>query len=191
MKTQFFYDFFYFFSKVVIFFPLVLITVGLILKFSQKQENSLFDKSIPPTKIIVSPTLKNFLLKFDLQGPWQCLFNKQETTVTVYIKNRKVKVEIKNNKGNSYFLINNDCFYQWKESQFYGDKSCGIGPYLNFAESILKNNESMFFDLFFKQFKEFKSKNFSFENICKKKDVKENIFLVPKTILFKNKPLNL
>jgi hypothetical protein len=49
----------------------------------------------------------------------------------------------------------------------------------------------MFFDLFFKQFKEFSQENFSLEDICKKENVEESIFLIPTTVLFKNKPLNL
>jgi len=191
MKTHFFYDFFYYFSKIVIFFPLVLIIFGLILKFNQKQENFYVKNIISPTKIFFSPTSKTLPIKLDLQGPWRCLFNDEEATITAYIKDRKIKIKIQNNKENSYFLIHNDCFYQWSESRANGEKSCGLSPYLNFAESILKNNQNMFFDLFFKQFKEFKGKSFSFENICKKDNVDENIFLVPTTILFKNKPLKL
>jgi hypothetical protein len=34
----------------------------------------------------------------------------------------------------------------------------------------------MFFDLFFKQFKEFSQENFSLEDICKKENVEESIF---------------
>jgi hypothetical protein len=49
----------------------------------------------------------------------------------------------------------------------------------------------MFFNLFLKQFKELSQENFSLEDICKKENVEESIFLVPAKVLFKNKPLNL
>jgi hypothetical protein len=190
MRNQVFDDFFYFFSKIIIFFPLVLIVIGLILKFNQKQEYSSFNQNLSPTKIFFSPTPKISKVTIDLKGPWQCLFQNRQATVATYIKDRKIKVEIKNNREKSYFLIENDCLYQWSEGKFAGDKSCGLGPYLDLTESILKNNQ-MFFDLFFKQFKEFSQENFSLEDICKKENVEESIFLIPTTVLFKNKPLNL
>jgi len=190
MTNQIFDDFFYFFSKIAIFFPLVLIITGLILKFNQKQEYSSFNQNLSPTKIFFSPTPKISKLTIDLKGPWQCLFQNQQSTVAAYIKDRKIKVEIKNNREKSYFLIENDCLYQWIEGQFSGDKSCGLGSYLDLTESILKNNQ-MFFDLFLKQFKEFSQENFSLEDICKKENVEESIFLVPAKVLFRNKPLNL
>jgi hypothetical protein len=191
MTTQVFDDFFYFFSKIVIFFPLVLIIIGLILKFNQKQEYSSFNQNLSPTKIFFSPTPKISKVTVDLKGPWQCLFQNRQATVAAYIKDRKIKVEIKNDREKSYFLIENDCLYQWSEGQFSGDKSCGLGPYLNFTESILKNNYQMFFNLFLKQFKEFSQENFSLEDICKKENVEESIFLLPTKVLFRNKPLNL
>jgi uncharacterized membrane protein len=58
MTNQVFDDFFYFFSKIIIFFPLVLIITGLILKFNQKQEYSPFNQNLSPTKIFFSPTPK-------------------------------------------------------------------------------------------------------------------------------------
>jgi hypothetical protein len=191
MKNQVFDDFFYFFSKIVIFFPLVLIVIGLILKFNQKQEYSSFNQNLSPTKIFFSPTPKISKVTIDLKGPWQCLLKNDEAIFAGYIKDRKIKIEIKNNKGKSYFLIENDCLYQWNEGQFSGDKSCGLGPYLNFIESILKNNYQTFFNLFLKQFKEFSQENFSLENICEKENVEESIFLVPAKVLFRNKSLNL
>ena len=190
MKTKFFDDFFYSFSKIVIFFPLVLIMIALILKFSKKQEYSSFKQSLLPTKIFFSPTPKISKATIDFQGPWRCLFKNNEATLTAYIKDRKIKIEIKNNRGKSYFLIENDCLYQWNEGQFSGDKSCGLGPYLNLAESIFKKNQMMLFDLFFKQFKEFSQENFSLEDVCKKENVEENTFFLPKTVLFKNRSLN-
>jgi len=191
MKTQPFYDFFYFFSKIIIFFPLILIIIGVILKFNQKQEKSFFNKRISPTKILFLPSQTIPTVKLDLHGPWQCLSSNQQATIAAYIKDRKIKIEVKNEKTKSYFLINNDCLYQWNEGQFSGDKSCGISPYLSFAESILKNNQPMFFDLFFRQVREFNQTNFSLEDICKKENIEENIFLIPTKVLFKNKPLNL
>jgi len=192
MKTKFFDDFFYSFSKIVIFFPIFFIIFGLILKFNQKQKDLTFNKNvINPNKIsfLAIPTISKTTI--DLKGPWRCFFENRQATLDAYIKDRKIKLEIKNDKTQIYFLINNDCVYQWEKGQFSGDKSCGIGSYLSFAESIFKNNNQVFFDLFLKQFKEFNQSSFSLENICKKENIDENIFLAPTTILFKNKPLNL
>jgi len=191
MRSQSFYDFFYYSSKIIFFFPLVLLVFGLLMKLDHKTTNINVGKNNNlPTKIFFSPTLNFQPIKFDLKGPWICLFKDKETSVSAYIKDKKIKVEMKTKQGTSYFLINNDCLYQWQEDQFSGNKSCEINYYLNFVESILRNNQRMFFDLFYNQFKNF-NKNLSFEDACKKEDINESVFLIPRTILFKNKPLNL
>lgn len=191
MENQFFDNFFYYASKITIILPLILIIFGLLLKFNQKQKENYIDKiKINPTEIVFSPTTRHKKINLDLRGPWICSFNDKNASITAYIKERKIKVEVKTSEENNYFLVNNDCLYQWRQGQFSGDKSCGIGYYLTFAESILNNNQNLFFNLFLKQFKEV-NKNFSFADWCRKENINDDIFLLPTTILFKNKEKNL
>jgi len=191
MKNEFLDNFFYYFSKIIIFFPLVLVVFGLLTKFNQKSTNVYINNKVNvlPTKIIFSPTSSFQPVKFDLKGPWLCLFENKTASVSAYIKDKKIRVEIKTDKEKFYFLINNNCLYQWQENQFSGEKSCGIGQYLTFAENILNNDQKLFMDLFFKQFNNLQE--FSFSDNCKNKEINEEVFLVPRTVLFKNKPLNL
>jgi len=191
MKNKVFDDFFYFFSKIVIFLPLFLIIISLILEFNQKQRHLPSNQNPFSKKMSFLPSPKISKISIDLKGPWQCLLKNDKTSIAAYIKDRKIKIEVKNDKGKSYFLIENDCLYQWSEDQSSGNKSCGIGPYLNLTESIIKNNSPVFFDSFFRPFKEVNQESSSLKSICKKENVEENIFKLPKKLLFKEKPLNL
>jgi len=184
MKSKIFDDFFYFFSKIIIFLPLVFIFIGLILRFNQKKEYNFNKKNLSSVKTFFSPTPKDSNLIFDFDGPWQCFFEMKEATITAYIKNKKIKLELETDLKKSYFLIEKDCFYQWDENQFSGNKSCGVGPYLVFFESVLRNNKNAFLDFFLKNY--LNQEVFSLKDICKKEKIDENNFLLPKNIFFKN-----
>jgi len=185
--NNFLENFFYLISKIIFFFPIVFLFFGLLIKFNRTGEEKLLNVALTPTlKKKNSDQLK---IDFDLKGPLMCLFPANNASVSAYIKDKKIKIILEKKGNNSYFLVNNDCLYQWQEDKFTGTKNCGINHYLNLMASFFDNNQALFFSLFLKN-KEIdnavENKDFSLDKICKKVDFDNQIFLVPTTILFKN-----
>lgn len=180
-------DFFHFISRLVIVIPIVIIIGALILKFNQKKENYsqkiIFTPTVAPTKTpIISSTPA---IKFDLIGPLVCQINEKETSISAYVKDKKILLT-KNEKGLpadkqekvDYFLVKEDCLYWWEEGKYSGEKICGISSYLSYFEQL-------------SQFGFMGMGNLDLGHLignCRKEEIKDlKIFEVPKNILFKNK----
>ncbi len=194
MKNQkiihFFDNFFTQFSKIVIIVPAVILIVGLWIKYSSNKKNfSLVGHYPTPTLVKFLPTISQnqFIEKFNLTGPLICQYQNKESSVSAFVKNKKIFFKIEEKTGIKNFLVNDDCLYLWEEKQYYGERACGVGHYLNLIESLpffnlsdlLKESE------FNNQF----GRNFDFNNLlnnCQKKEVKEELFSIPKNVIFKN-----
>lgn len=174
-------DFFYYVSKLVIVIPIFLIISGIFLKFSQLNKKTSI-KIIPtPKNIFISPTPIRRELNLDLKGPFVCEFSNNQSTISAFIKDKKIFVRKINYSEVDNFLLNNDCVYFWKEGKFTGEKYCGVSSYLSILEtfpSLLFNFKNLGFEEF--QFSEIK-------DFCQKKQIdNEKIFEIPVKILFKN-----
>jgi len=193
--NQFFDEFFYFISKIIFFLPIFFLIFGLLIKFNQTKEKEPFNNIFLTPTLIIKPSSSPTVAKidFNLNGPLICSFSQNNASVSAYIKEKKIKIVLEEKGSKSYFLVNNDCLYQWQENQFTGNKSCGINQYLDLMETLFKDNQDLFLNFFFKR-KEMsnftRSNDFSLSKICKKKDFEDKLFLIPETILFKNTKLN-
>jgi len=190
--NKFFDDFFYKTSKVILFLPLIILIFGLFIKFNQtnqKEKKNLKYEFLSPTlKEKRLPTVSDAKVNFNLNGPFFCFFSQKDASISAFIKDKKIKLMIEQKKEKQYLLVKDDCLYQWQENQFTGNKTCGINQYLEIADYFLKTNQKLFFDFLLKQnqFNFVKEADFSLENICKKKKVNDDNFLIPINILFKN-----
>lgn len=117
-------DFFRSFSKIVIIIPVVIIIIGLIIKYNEKSEKLDFSptpilKTDFPTPTIINK--KEEKIKFDFNGPLICYFQDEDYQITAYIKNKKINLDV-NSKG----II----------------KKYDLSSYVPFIEMILQNNDS-------------------------------------------------
>jgi len=153
-------DFFYYFSKIVIIFPIVIVIFALILKFNQNysQTNSLKQKKyIPQTTITISPKISSSSatitntqekLSFDLDKNWLCQFKDNGIFYQVLIKNKTIKLTITENNQKKevdltmyYPFIKN--FLDTKSVsqinsylQGYSDKSFKVEEMINYCQEI-------------------------------------------------------
>jgi hypothetical protein len=104
MKTDSFDSFFSIVSKAVIIIPIVIIILSLIFRFNQNTKTTpSFIPSPTPTNII-TPTVIN-KIPLDLNGPWVCHYKNNNQEYSLFIKNKKVLLEVKeNNQSKKYDL---------------------------------------------------------------------------------------
>lgn len=177
-------DFFYYASKVILFFPVVLVILALIFKFNQSDKK--VKKVIIPTQRLTptaNPVKKNNPLNFNLDGPFVCNFSDKKASISAFIKDKKIFIKKQEKESVINFLVNNDCLYLWEDKKYNGDKVCGISSYLSFFEnfpSFLKLTNFGFTS----------DQSLNFLNFCQKKEIEnDKIFEVPVRVLFKNKSL--
>ncbi len=193
MKNQkiihFFDNFFTQFSKIIFIFPIIIFILGIAVKYSSNKNFSVINLSLSPTVVKILPSLsqKPIREKNNLIGPWVCQYQTKEASISAFIQNKKILVKTIDKNEVKNFLISDDCLYLWQEKSYTGERLCGIGRYLNLFESIPFFN----FDTLFQrsEFSNQFGKNFDFDNLlnsCQKKEIKEELFLTPKNVIFKN-----
>lgn len=205
MKDEGLHNVFFYLSRVVILVPLVVIVIALIFKFNQSFVSDNIEKDPPiQTPPVTSkikkestPTPSTDEVKFDLQGPMECAFISPVTTMSAFIKNRQISVEMRNKGTIEKFLVTGDCLYKWEKSSFSGKKICGISPILSLAETLAGFSPFGIGNLF-KMLPQIGIDSSQSTNeavldslfqSCKKKEVEDNHFYIPKNILFKNAEL--
>lgn len=184
-KTHFLDDFFIQFSRIIFIFPIIILILGIWVKYSSNKNFPVISLSPSPTTMKTLPsTLKNQAIeKFNLIGPWLCQYQTKESSIAAFIQNKKILVKTIDKNEVKNFLIGDDCLYLWQEKSYTGERFCGIGRYLNLFESLPFFN---FGDLV--KGSEF-GKNFDFNNLlnsCQKKEIKNELFSIPKNVIFKN-----
>lgn len=185
-------EIFHILSRVIIVFAGVVLLVGVIIRFNQNKPRNQSDE-INTTSVKLLPTQGQIKIatkasELNLNGPLVCNFSSPESTLSAYIKDKKIKGEMKVNLITNNFLINGDCVYIWQQGKFTGNKVCGISKYVGLVENFswlgLPNfkNQSIF------------PINTSDLNklidSCQQKDIKDlSILDIPNNILFKNEEL--
>lgn len=124
-------------SRLVIAIPLLLLIVGISVKFMN------FSSPTPTTQVAQLPTpspqqnefVDNVIqkssaeeIKIDLQGPWFCSIE-TPNQINVWIQNKNVKAEFKEANQINTALVNGDCLYRWNSAEKGGKKMCGLSQY--------------------------------------------------------------
>lgn len=164
--------------KLIIFF--LILAVGSALFYKLDQITPVGKPSMVSTPTIyISLTPK---LNLDLNGPLICQYTSKQSTISALIKNKSVFATKIMGKQETDYLLKGDCLYFWKKGQYSGEKICGLSSYLTLI------NIKPQFDL---SSLPLGSHSAEIQNViksCKKKEIKdENIFELPKNVLFKNK----
>jgi hypothetical protein len=191
-------------SKLTIVIPIVIILIALLLRFNEQ--------SLSANKLVISPTVtpsikiteKNSSLsstdsaKLDLSGPFICNLTAQGSTLSAYIKDKKILVTLEEKSLSQSFLVRDGCVYMWDKGSLSGEKICGLESYISMAENLMKSN---LLDLgtLLGNLTQFGNKSnklaqnldlSGFVNSCKKEQIKDySVFNLPNQVLFKNKSL--
>lgn len=98
-------NFFSYVSKAVIIIPIFIFVFALIFKFGQTKNVSLLSNSICTGQACLTPTATVNKIPIDLIGPWTCQYQEGQKRYNLFIKNKKVTVQIKeNNQTKKYDL---------------------------------------------------------------------------------------
>ena len=176
-------------SKVVIVVPIAIVIIGLVYKFNQSQNSPLrpaqrdFEGQAKP-KSQTTPSK----ITIDLKGPLVCSGKIDNLTVNAFIKDKKIKVILDQKTKKENLLLNGDCYYRWQESQYTGEKICGLSSFLNIAETMMNFGGLNLAELGLDQkIATNQAKITELVQSCKKQNVDVKTFEIPENILFKNK----
>ncbi len=186
MKDDPLYEFFHGFSRIFIVIPIVILIVGLFIRFnqnSQKNQSYIASKKTLPSAApaLTNKTTKLTNAEINLKGPFVCQFSSKEATVSGYIKDNKAYGKIEKQSETTNVLLNDDCLYIWERVSYAGEKICGLKPYISMIgslplatvlgkSSIIPIKTDMISSIL---------------NSCKKEEVRdEKIFEVPKGVKF-------
>lgn len=186
-------------SKVVIFLPFLIIVLWYLRSSSYSQINQ--SQVISPTGIQQTESSKqasSSTMKFNLNGPYYCSFTDNTSSAAISIKNRKMAGHYTQNNVTTNLIISGDCGYTWVQGKTEGDKMCNIGQYLSMADTLSSLNlldfQTAFSVLPQKQIGTSINKESLSElaRTCKKQEVSDEIFTIPKNISFTDmKPISI
>lgn len=198
MRSNFLGDFFGSASRFILFVPVAILLVGIVIKLDSVKNNSnvAFQKvsstqgivkevnlgklptAVPTLSILFNPT-KSFI----------CLSSDKEATVEAYRKDTDIYIQANKEKKDYFFLIHNDCFYQWEKQVSGGGMFCGVNQYINLFDSMYMSgnvNINSLTDTF-----QDKNAHFSTQevqtiiNSCKNSTaIPEKVFKIPSNIKF-------
>lgn len=177
-----------FISKFVIIVPIAIILGTLFLKYGVKgPTQSRPDAVRMKESIKESPESK---IKLNLMGPFVCSYANDSATISAYIKNRKIFIQLQDQEKEEYHLVSGDCYYHWNKGKTSGEKKCGISSYLSMADRAISlglvdftNLSSFIPESSMVSVSSSEGQIQDMMRSCKKKEVDPSVFAVPK-ILF-------
>jgi hypothetical protein len=183
-------------SKVVIIIPLVILFLAVVLQLQQRVPFLNSKSKISPTPVLkpLSPTPPPVTskVKIDLNGPYMCSYADKQQSAQVYIKNKNILIQMMQAHGEN-ILINGDCYYKWEPNQFTGDKMCGVSTYLGLYETMSAlGGVDIGSVLSIAHLSDDKGAALSSDfienvvNSCKKQEVSDTVFAIPRTVSFKD-----
>lgn len=191
-NQSFFDQFFHYASRAIIIIPVITVIIALLFKFSNQdiKKQAAVEKVLPS----VEPTVKaDSSVQINLDGPFVCLFETKEATISAYIKDKKIFSQVVDKNGTKNFLLNGDCLYIWTANVFSGEKKCGLSQYINTFEMLssigITNMNSLAGSLkSIGGLSTEASQEAAIKNLissCKKEEIKnEDIFKLPRYVLF-------
>jgi len=126
-------SFFRFIGRYIIFIPIVILIIGLIVRFGFKDVRT----QVASKSISAIPTggLNTSLLSFNLMGPLSCAGTIDRGTYMVYIANGTGSATLQLDKKTIELRLLNDCVYFWTVGLIQGTKICNVSSYLAFIQS--------------------------------------------------------
>jgi len=201
MKDDSTYEVFNILSRIIIIFSVVILLVGIIMRFNSSK--SINQSHTTNVKSLISPKpqeqvkIGTIAAELNLKGPFICHFSSNEATMSGYINNKMVFAQIQNTTKTTNMLLNGDCVYFWQENSHGGEKLCGLGSYVSILGNMPLGNllgGNQFMSLLGNRGQNQSKVPLRLDHIsqvlesCKKEEIKDQaIFMVPKEITFTEK----
>ena len=144
MKQEKVHDFFHNVSRITIILPIIIITLGIVLKSSTQNTTKIqsaqvaLQPTITPTTYI-TPTA----IPINLTGPLVCTFDSEsDYPGTLFIKNKQAFAKIlpKNEEATISVLLKDDCVYKWEIGAKTGVKICSVSQYVTMINMLSSFN---------------------------------------------------
>jgi len=186
--------FFYFFSKLILILPLIIIILGLLMKLNQVKTGASKNKTGGLSVTVIPSPLVKKLSGFNLKESIICQFSKKNYGISLLLKNKLIFAEIVKDKEIENLLLKDDCYYKWIKGQFSGEKKCGLGTLVSIAETMMSINPNASIEDFIGMIPDAilnktvlsKEEIKNFADSCIKQEISNKIFDIPQNILFKN-----
>lgn len=196
--------FIYNISRIAVIIPILIIISGVSLKFlgydlPSTQTQSVATNTLSPTQAPTninnpfSQTLQTNASEqhLDLKGPWACQHSYQGGVVQAYIKESNIFLSVPSGPEVKILIVNGNCLYSWSSSAKTGLKNCNISSWISMAQLLLQFNspQQLFSVLSGSSFGSLipttqVSSLSEITKSCKKEDFDEEVFRVPKNIVF-------
>lgn len=189
-------------AKFLIIIPAVIILVAFAIGTRDKDGAS--QQTEFPIKLTQSPVKvqvtsvpkKTDVTKINLQGPLMCDYTNSEMSSAIFIKNRKIYVQLVRTRQSEEVLVKDDCVYRWITGSLTGQKTCGIGSYLTLFDT-LSSFGMLDIDSLMSSLSQVTGKSTmvtpppasEIAKSCVKKDIPDTQFAVPTAIRFTETPL--
>ena len=170
-------DFFYGFSKIVFYIPLIIVVLAVILYKTTPAPTIVPTISKKPTKQV----------QLNLTGPFVCESSIDGATVSAYIKNKQLFAQKSENKTDKFYLFSGDCFYSWDQTSYQGIKVCGLKSYVGLLTSVPGLNPINIIETMTGKSQTDKWKKLV--ESCIEKEFSNQLFSLPKNIVFQPKKM--
>jgi hypothetical protein len=186
-------------SKKIIFIPLLILAAALFFKFTPGTSTLSSKQTVPilePTPTFAIPTSapqkekQDTKVDLDLKGPWDCNYKDSTSSAVLQIKDSKAYAQFQTSKKTMQIVLNDDCIYNWQSGNNKGEKTCGMSTYLGMYQLMAQwggINLSTLLSLvpYAEQSSDISTETItSLIDTCKKQEVPENSFTVPKNVTF-------
>lgn len=197
---------FHFLSKIVIVIPFVVLVVAFFMKANGKLEQtanqrkataSMYLTPYVTQKINALPTPKTSTAsaQFNLTGPLVCDYIDKESSLSASVKNKNINVKLTDPKLTQNIIVKGDCLYKWDQGKTTGEKVCKVGKLLDMFDTFSKLGMVDMSSLMGELSKSNPSATVTPPSLgkitesCKKAEIKDNIFDLPKNVTFKESTL--
>lgn len=182
-------------SKAVIIIPVAVVIIALFFK--------VYDKMLPYRQVVPSPTPTPVSQPNDqevtassaantsinINGSYSCQLVKADQTAKINIKNKRVYGELTTINTSQHFLLNGDCFYEWKA--YNGEKTCGLSQMMDMYEAAASlgalDFNAIIAAIISSGYVPASNEAILKETVdtCQKVPVPDNVFSLPANIVFK------
>ncbi len=194
-------DIFHIISKITIVLPITAIIGAFLIKAgggTSPKSTALFPSPTSEKKQVLQMTESHSSTsaQLNLDGPLVCNYSNSDVVLDAFVKEKKIAFKLEENLKIKNFLYRDDCLYIWDNGNFSGEKICGLGKYVQIADSLMATKLLDFNGILgnLAHFGNLSKSVGSTENLknladsCKREEIKnESVFNIPKNVLFKNK----
>ncbi len=140
MQENQIHDFFSGFAKLVYVIPVLILLLGLYIRYGSQQDDYKPKQSVSfnPTHIpaVSSPKKQNTFIP---TKSFTCRLDDKIASMSAYRNGRHIKFEMRRNAETTTYLVDDDCLYTWKSGVNKGQKQCGVNQQIDIVDMLLSS----------------------------------------------------